>query len=1102
MTAHKKIAISAALSVCLAATLIVSPHAATAVPTAASAPAATATVAVTRTPSAVKQAAPVVTMTGGPRLQVHVAPEQAGPGAWQFTLERQSGDGWAWDGDYLTKGTKEEVTLPVTAGTYRVVVPAQNGHPAATSKPQAYRPTPVITTGGYGALEVRVGPIRDWQVSLERKTDQGWVTAKGAKTRGTEPMVFSVDDGTYRVRTEANGRFPAYTGPVFDFARHAPPGPISYKRINAMFSNPAAGGKKTRAATTRSSSSNCGAVMSTSPSGLGLATGLINLIPDAGGAIGSAVDSIASNNQDSAEEACLSGQFAAINAQLSYQEGQIAQLQQEIADEQQAFLNYVAANDRQTLATYQNTWLEFVQDLNGCNPGSFTYGFMIDFFNGACGTQYGSGAVQAAATSSNFALQYTWGENNQAGFSSALIAASGTSVDVSKCQNTQMLPVPGKPANCYVGVWGSATEPQGEAFTALLQVQQGLAAVLAASYAQYVNANDNVVPLFDTYNQSLANYYQQAVAATQAAYTTEYLINQLNYYNASMNTPIDSVGLIPGTYYSWGDLKARLSATPTGTQQAQYYNLAQQALTQLYAARMNQLYINTLNFIVTDDPLEGSGQAYPADPFSTTMQKGQALNYAGEVGTLVTSGSQVTPPVAPTPMGMLPPNATSGLQWTDSAVLYQYYGLRDTQTCYTNLLNWNKAKGTAVQGANGAWYPTAYPSQGELTQAVYDAQCPPILTTSDGGAVSAPQVPSGVSPSCAAFAAPANNGTPLGSCYDGNSLAPYYVASGAEPEIGSAVLTNLFLCNAIEPSLDWFQVTTSNSGNAAGLREGDWALTCGNWTAPGGPGWGFPGSTNPTWPGSLPWASVDYPCPKTNPAPPGCQNVFATGQGFWGSFAYGQGVQQFSLNDPLSVPYAAFYSSQNLQVPAYVPPGSVVPVNIGGTGVPINVNILSPACLSLAAVGASLSGCAITFDGVNSPTVNGALFTEADLAVTASQLPFNVNSNNPTGGFMLPITVGVAFGYEATKNGLDFCTPKYCTLAQMWLPSNTSIGDVGYTAPASTVVPGLTDQYNWSQSGYITIADGSCWGVNLGRNSDQNGTISFEQQPLGSACAA
>ena len=132
----------------------------------------------------------------------------------------------------------------------------------------------------------------------------------------------------------------------------------------------------------------------------------------------------------------------------------------------------------------------------------------------------------------------------------------------------------------------------------------------------------------------------------------------------------------------------------------------------------------------------------------------------------------------------------------------------------------------------------------------------------------------------------------------------------------------------------------------------------------------------------------------------------------------------------------------------------------------------------------------------------GALFTEADLAVTASQLPFNVNSNNPTGGFMLPITVGVAFGYAATNNGLDFCTPKYCTLAQMWLPSNTNIGDVGYTAPASTVVPGFTDQYNWSQSGYITIADGSCWGVNLGRNYDKNGTISFEQQPLGSACAA
>jgi hypothetical protein len=45
-------------------------------------------------------------------------------------------------------------------------------------------------------------------------------------------------------------------------------------------------------------------------------------------------------------------------------------------------------------------------------------------------------------------------------------------------------------------------------------------------------------------------------------------------------------------------------------------------------------------------------------------------------------------------------------------------------------------------------------------------------------------------------------------------------------------------------------------------------------------------------------------------------------------------------------------------------------------------------------------------------------------------------------------------------------------------------------------------QLLWQRSGYITVADGSCWNINVGRNADNVGTISFNQVTPGSLCAS
>lgn len=1065
-----------------------------------------------------------VTMTGGPFLGVQVTPALPGPGAWQFTLERRSGGAWTRVDDYHTQGTLEELALPVPTGTYRVVVPAQNGYPAAKSLARRYIPKPEVTVGGYGAVEVTVGPEGNWVVTLERKTVRGWVASETAMTHGASPVSFSVPAGKYRARTKAQGRFPAYTSAPFRFEPQAPEGPVSYERIEAIFSGPAL------STSTASSSSNCASAMQPSAQvGYDLFVGAINLIPDVGGAIASQVPNWSANSQDAAEQACLSAEFSTINAQLSFQEGQIQQIQNQLNEDMQVFEAYKQAVAIQNLSTNQSTFYDDVQQFTAtgstnnqlfevsaaCINSGLTYDFMFDFgFWSGCQTvSTATPTVQEIATSTNFAnLAPAWATNNQDNFQSYLGNVSGS--EVVNCDGNLLPNLPGAAQpDCHKDV-------QSDTGSDLFSLLQSLAAVLNSSMNVNLGNTTNVVPLFDNYNNYLVSYFQQSVAAIQAAYTMESLVNQLNYYNAAGNTPIaGSLGNVPGTYYSYQLLQSTLGYTPSALQQLQYYNQAQKALTQLYAARMNQLYLVTIGFIVTDDP-KGE-QTWPtcSDETEEVCKLDQQIN-GTNVGALVTTGENASRPTASTPLGMLPTIATSGLAWEQNAVLYQYYGLRDAGQCYDNLLQWNKDNGTAVQGKNGTWYSTAFPSQNELTQAVYDKQCPPILTTAAGGAVTAPATApdsSTVLNTCATYANLAN-GAP-GSCYDGNSLVPYYVGSDELPGLGSAVLTNLVLCNSGDPALTWFLVTSDHAGNAAGLIEGDMALTCGNWASPAydenWPGDAFPQSTGPSW-----WGNpTAYSCINTSSSSPSyCgfgQNPLIPSTGLWGPFQSGDtqpAADEFLCNSGIrgyiytstsasSVPgYFDVFNPQNS--PAYVSPAS--PLNIGGTGAATQVTVDSTNCSY--PYNNTLEGCTLTFDSMSSDGGNEAdQYVPAQLVVLSVSLP-NTATGSQAGGFDLPMTLGATV-WNAPGSPLVYpCgNDKPCTLVEAWVPSNTNIAVEGYYAPPSILPPQMECMAGgvgaWEQSGYITVADGSCWAINVGRNSDNVGTISFNQVTPGSLCA-
>jgi hypothetical protein len=1030
-----------------------------------------------------------VTMEAGPRLQVRVGPARKGPEAWKFTLQREAGGSWEPVGEYRTIGTRDEISLPVAAGTYRVVVPAQYEYRATTSQPQAYLPTPDITVGGYGALEVRVGPIRAWQVTLERRTDQGWSKVETAKTRGTTRIVFSVGAGTYRIRTEANGRFPAYTGKAFEFTPQAPPGPIPYGLIDAAFSGKPVPAKKSRSVTPRSSSSNCASVMSSSSAGVDVAVGYINLIPYVGGSLGLGLADVSSNSADNAAEACLSGQFATINSQLAYQESQIAQIQNELKSAElkinQAFMDasYIdVQNDQEAFAAN-------VQNLAQCAAGGFYYDFMIDFgFWDGCYAPTAA-TIQGVATSETYASQYSFGGDNQESFNDSLMAVSAMDVNTAACSARQLPNPPSKPqADCYKQVQSI----RGQAVTNL---QQALTTALNATISDATVNSQNVVPLYDEYNQYLVGYYQQSVVALQAGYTLESLINQLNYYNAGKSpAAIDSLGVVPGTYYSYQDLQSALGSNPSASAQAQYYNLAQKALTQVYVARMNQLYLDTIGFVVTDGTV--GNQAWPSATDGSGNRINAGIDYAISVGAQATTATGGL--TASTPIGLLPKVSTQGGSWMSNAALYQYYGLRNAGVCYANLLQWNMKNGTAVQGQTGSWYPTAFPSQDELSGGAFDTLCPPILTTATGGSVSAPSTSSTLT-SCPTYAVLPEVQGGSGSCYDGNTLVPYYAAAGSLPELGSSVLTNLLLCSSNDPSLTWFQVGSANAGNAAGLTEGDWALTCGNWAPVGAPGWSkFPQSTPPTS-----WTdSTTFACPLSAPAAYCQSEAF----GFWGSFyAWQEVFGDLGPEYPLlaytfpTFPIGSGYYAQPNQGPLYVPPSTATPLNVGGPNATTTVSVDSPTCVSVGTVDAAVSDCMLSFSPVQGVSSPQGITAESGLATVGIQLPSNAAANTSTGGMFLPLTVGAVYGVESliSRPSTYYCKNN-CTLLQAWLPTNTSIAQVGYFAPASSIDP---SSYLWSQTGYITVADGSCWNINVGRNADNQGTISFNQMPLGSQCA-
>ena len=442
--------------------------------------------------------------------------------------------------------------------------------------------------------------------------------------------------------------------------------------------------------------------------------------------------------------------------------------------------------------------------------------------------------------------------SNASAFTQNLNDMSGSQIPVTRCDGG-----------------GCANVVQSSPSSALLQMWDSKAQTLLKAWQAAQDADgtegSNVVTMYDEYNNAIVADYVQSMSTLQQSFQLEYLVNQMNLYHgqkecegSSACQQIDSFGSVPKTWYSFNTLGPAASQTS----QITAYNKAQKQLTATYASRLNTLFVNALNYTASDTPV--SPQQYPQAPASYTVNgrvvtMPNPIDYATQVGAALPA---VTYGPARTPLQQLP-DVTAGA-WTANAVLYQFQGLHDVNTCLKAVAEYNR--GPAADQGNPftiAACPPIFSLEGgePLNQGYYDGDrlqpynnwVAPMyevhytITLSTGSAcVKAawdnptcdfPNEPPGPVPTATVTAS--NGSTPLDVQVQSNPISSGQDVTvtwepGPLPEptmrLSGEIQVNLRLCDATEPELTWFLPSPQNAGNAAGLVADQIIyLSCGNW---------------------------------------------------------------------------------------------------------------------------------------------------------------------------------------------------------------------------------------------------------------------------------
>lgn len=607
----------------------------------------------------------------------------------------------------------------------------------------------------------------------------------------------------------------------------APIGPNSYPALQTLFNRPHIVTATNQASLQSSSTNACGVSDNDAATGLAITTGFISMVPIAGPALGAmtgSASSVLALEGGSSANSCIQSEFNLINQQLAIQEAQIQNIESALNLTNNTFYQENYQNAAQIVAADDLTFQDAVSNFSGqanniADPGTLT-DLMIDI-------KFWDSSSNAIAIPGNLA-QYmesnpSWlggsyipgvtRSGNQADYQGNLVNLAGVNLS-SSC-----IDAGNQPYTCVSQNTGSS---QMVMYSALYNA-------LTDNISTY--GYNNYIPLYDDYNDTLMQAYQQSIFALQQAYFMEYLNNQINYNNAIACIGQDSsclqqtlsYGNIAGTYFVVG--YNPVSVSSESITYLSSYNAAQQQLTLLFAAYMNQAYLNTLNYIVTDTVV--GAQSYPTgtDMF---MVNDQPITDPDPVDYATNLSSRVTRPMkylinniqnssaygAPGYQSSLA-ISLQNLQSASSTMLYQYYGINNTRVWGQSIFSANSSNLVESLGVIAENYESA----------------PQIFLNGQGSFAQFDQ----------AFAQgylATPTGYPQGINYQttNQTLQPYYAASGGYPlSVGNVVNNiNLSACNPSSVgsipgyNLYWYVPNGANGTFSLGTH-GTPYLMCGNW---------------------------------------------------------------------------------------------------------------------------------------------------------------------------------------------------------------------------------------------------------------------------------
>ncbi|MDD3266871.1 MAG: hypothetical protein PHC75_06815 [Burkholderiales bacterium] len=552
-----------------------------------------------------------------------------------------------------------------------------------------------------------------------------------------------------------------------------PKGPVSYNYISAAYSD--SGAHILSNKMTADDPINCTNPMSVTNWGIDIVKLFTTFIP---GPVGTAINTGLDASSDALDIAgsiegnsCQTVELNIMNQELQQQQQAINQIESTLNLFENNFYVTNMQNQIENTGTKQYLYNSSLQSLSGASnvgiQGLFQT-FMIDggLWNGfQTMPNMDVESIVSNQNNMNKLLDLTSSNTN---FTSYLLALSGSSYNASSCSA----------GNCYQFVVPDTS-------SAFMELENALYQELLSEVYAGISAGQNVIPLFDQYNQTISSLYLQSAYALQEAFVMEQLVNQINFAAGSSGTQLSSFGNVPSTYFTYGNY----SSNESQGFYIQQYNNAQYQLSMMYASRFNQLYQNTISYIVTDSP-KGS-QSVPNLVINYTY--GGNIESDDLSSSYTYLGSNVQ-----TPMQILfsAQNAFSSA-FANQTVIYQYSGINDIGQCISSLKGYNESNANS----------------GVLSNALNSQNCSPIFGSANESYNQA--------------------------YYDGNSLQAYLaistpslggrmVNSIAKPYINNLLVSTSTGACSNNNSLYWYipdgSATTYANVNTA-------YVSCGNWSS-------------------------------------------------------------------------------------------------------------------------------------------------------------------------------------------------------------------------------------------------------------------------------